>query len=104
MEATSSHIAARDDADLQKRLIAAAEQMGHPNAQQAIVSKLGQLVSVPVEVASQTSNITKVHEYAAQVQRETLASSAAMPPGLNPGAVTDEILRAAITAVLGPVD
>lgn len=104
MESTTSHIAARDDENLQKRLIAAAEQMGYLNAQQAIISSLGKLVSAPVEIGSDTSNITKVHEYATLKQQEVLTSAAAMPPGLNPSAVTDTILRAAITAVLGPID
>lgn len=103
MTSTSEHIAARDDDHLQARLVAAAEQMGYPNAKSEIGAHLPELVSQPVEVASAETSITAVHAYAAQVRAELFASAAALPPGLNPGAVTDDILRAAITAVLGPV-
>lgn len=99
-DTTSQHIAARDDLDLQLRLIAAAEQMGIPNAQGAVVSNLGALISKPVTVNGEETTVTKVHAYATAVREELLASDAAMPPGLNPGAVTDDHLRAALLAVL----
>ena len=47
--------------------------------------------------------LAQVHAYAASVRRDLLAAEAAMPPGLNPGAVTDDHLRAALAAVL-PTD
>lgn len=100
MPSTSEHIAARDDLDLQLRLIAAAEQAGIPNAQSAVVSNLGALISRPIVVNGEETTVTTVHAYAAAVRRDLLASEAAMSPGLNPGAVTDDHLRAALAAVL----
>lgn len=101
MPSTTEHIAARDDLDLQKRLIAAAEQLGFENAQGIVAAKLGALVSASVEVGGQPTSVAAVHAYAADVRRIHLADDKALPPGLNPGAVTDEILAAAITTVLG---
>ncbi|QBI98124.1 hypothetical protein SEA_FIREMAN_41 [Microbacterium phage Fireman] len=100
-DTTSQHIAARDDLDLQHRLIAAAEQMGISNASSTIASNLGTLISRTITVNGEETTLTKVHAYADGVRRNLLASEAAMPPGLNPGAVTDEHLRAAILAVTG---
>jgi hypothetical protein len=97
---TAEHIAARDDLDLQKRLIAAAEQLGYENAQSLVASRFGALVSAEVEVYGQSTSVGKVHAHAAGVRRELMESEAAMPPGLNPSAVTDEILRAALAATL----
>ena len=104
MPTTSEHIAARDDVDLQLRLIAAAEQMGIPNAQGAVVSVLGSLISKTVTVNGEETSLAKVHAYASAVRRDLLASEAAMPPGLNPGAVTDDHLRAALATVLSTPD
>ena len=99
---TSEHIAARDDLDLQHRLIAAAEQMGLPNASSAVAGNLGALISHPIIVNGEETSVTKVHAYAAAVRKEHLADERALPPGLNPGAVTDDHLAAAIAAVLAP--
>ncbi|AWY06049.1 hypothetical protein SEA_ROBSFEET_42 [Microbacterium phage RobsFeet] len=101
-DTTAQHIAARDDLDLQQRLIAAAEQMGVSSAQSTVVSNLGTLISKPITVNGEETTLTKVHGYASAVRRDLLASEAAMPPGLNPGAVTDDHLRAAIAAVIQP--
>lgn len=101
MPTTSEHIAARDDLDLQKRLIAAAEQTGIENAASRVASALGTLVSRPIEVHGELVSLADVHAYAAAVRREYLSDERAMPPGLNPGAVTDDHLRAAVMAVLG---
>lgn len=99
-DTTAQHIAARDDLDLQQRLIAAAEQMGITAAQSAVVQNLGALISKPITVNGEETTVTKVHGYASQVRAELLASAAALPPGLNPSAVTDDHLRAAIAAVI----
>ncbi|QHB37030.1 hypothetical protein QDA00_gp73 [Microbacterium phage Matzah] len=104
MPTTNEHIEARDDLDLQRRLIAAAEQMEIPNAQSAVVSVLGTLISRPIIVNGEETTITRVHAYAAGVRREHLADDRALPPGLNPGAVTDDHLRAALTAVIQPAE
>ncbi|QDH93280.1 hypothetical protein QC999_gp70 [Microbacterium phage Cressida] len=100
MPTTNEHIEARDDLDLQHRFIAAAEQMDVPNAASAVASALGALISRPITVNGEQTSVTQVHAYAAAVRREHLADPKALPPGLNPGAVTDDHLRAAIAAVL----
>ena len=100
MSTTSQHIAARDDRDLLHRFIAAAEQAGVPNAQTQIPANLGALISRPIEVNGELTSVTEVHAYADLRRREYLADDRALPPGLNPGAVTDTHLAAAIAAVL----
>lgn len=100
MTSTNEHISARDDLDLQNRLIAAAEQLDLPNARSAVAQVLGKLVSAPIVVNGETTSLTTVHAYASAVRKDLLESEAAMPPGLNPGAVTDDHLRAALVAVL----
>lgn len=101
MPSTTEHIAARDDIDLQYRLIAAAEQAGLENASSRVATALGKLVSQPIEVNGETTSLTAVHAYAAAVRKEYLADDRALPPGQNPGAVTDAHLQAAVMAVLG---
>lgn len=101
MATTAEHIAAREDLDLQLRLIAAAEQMGIENAQGKIVSSLGAIISAPIKVNGEDTTVTAVHAYADAVRKEALAAIPA-PPGLNPGAVTDDHLRAAIAAIVTP--
>lgn len=101
MPTTSEHIAARDDLDLQKRLVAAAEQAGVANASSVILSNLGALVSAPITVNGEATSITAVHAYANAVRKEYLADDRALPPGVNPGAVTDLHLAAAVAAALG---
>lgn len=80
---------------------AAAEQAGIPNAASEVSANLGRLVAAPVNVGGPTS-ITEVHAYASDVRKTYLSDSRALPPGQNPGAVTDPILAAAIQAVLAP--
>lgn len=99
MSTTAEHIAARNDGDLRDRLIAAAEQRGILSPASAVDAQLGRLVSIPITVAGQATSVTDVHAYANAVRKEYLADSRALPAGLNPGAVTDDHLRAAIDAV-----
>lgn len=103
MSSTNEHIAARDDLDLQHRLIAKAEQMGLDNAQYAVAPLLGKLISAPITVNGEETHITKVHAYAALTRTQLLQSDAALPPGQNPSAVTDAHLEAAIRAVVPDV-
>src|SRR5688572_3763449 len=100
MPTTNQHIAARDDIDLQRRLVAAAEQLGIPEAASSVASNLGRLVSTRVTVGGSETSLTEVHAYADAVRKETLKDERLLPPGLNPGAVTDEMLQAAVVAVL----
>lgn len=100
MPSTTEHIAARDDDDLQRRLIAAAEQAGIEDARSRVSVALGRLVSSPIQVNGETTSLTAVHAYAAAVRKEYLSDERALPPGQNPGAVTDAHLAAAVQAVL----
>lgn len=99
MASTADHIAARGDADLLARMIAAAEQEGVPNAQAWVQQNMGQLINVVVE---QGQTISDVYAYAYNVRNEQID---ALPeaPGKNPGAVTDTHLRTAVEALLVPV-
>ena len=60
-----------------------------------------ELISREITVNGEQSTITQVHAYAAAVRKEYLADERALPPGLNPGAVTDAHLQAAVQVVLG---
>lgn len=100
MVTTMQHIAARDDLDIQHRLIAAAEQSEIPNASSIVAQNIGKLVSASIVVNGETTSIAAVHAYAADVRDQYLADERAMSPGLNPGAVTDVILAAALQAVM----
>jgi hypothetical protein len=96
-DTTAQHIAARDDADLTARLIAAAEQAHIPNADNFVATQKGRIISTEVG----GSTLTAVHAYAKNAYDEAVA---ALPPrpGLNPAAVTDEQLAAAVQAVWAP--
>lgn len=97
-DTTAQHIAARNDEDLRDRLVAAAEQ-AHIDSPEAFVTvNIGRLVSTPVDG---DSTITTVHAYADDVRKQAVAQLPP-PPGLNPGAVTDAHLAAAIQAVWNP--
>ncbi|WP_295035737.1 hypothetical protein [uncultured Microbacterium sp.] len=101
MPSTAEHIAARDDADLRNCLIAAAEQAGIQNAQPQIDQNMGLIVAATVTVGDQETSITRVHAYAAG-QYQAAIDALPPRPGLNPAAVTDPILTAAVQAILEP--
>lgn len=101
MSTTAEHIAARDDQDIRERLVATAEMMGIPNAAGWALANAAALVAVPVTVSGENTSITATYAYAAAVRDEYLADERALPPGKNPGAVTDPVLSAAVTAVYG---
>ena len=95
MATTAQHITARSDTDLLARLIAASEQAGISNAQQAVEQNLGLLIAAPV---AEGQCIADVHAYATTVRQEALA---AVPPapGANPSAVTDAHLASAVATL-----
>ena len=99
MSTTAQHLAARHDPDLLTRAIATAEMLGVENPQQSVEASIGKIVSTPIEVSGQSTTVTAVHAYADAVRKDYLADTRAMAPGLNPGAVTDDHLLAAVTAV-----
>jgi len=97
-DTTAQHIAARDDEDLRKRFVAAAERAHIPNPASFVESNIGRLVST--EISSGTT-ITTVHAYA--VGQYEIAKDALPPaPGLNPAAVTDEQLASVVGSVWTP--
>jgi len=87
MATTAQHIAARNDADLLARLVAAAEMAGVPAAQQWTEAHRGALVAADIG----GTTIADVHAYAVSQQPP--------PPGANPAAVTDAQLTTAVQAV-----
>lgn len=99
-DTTAQHIAARNDKDLKARLVASAEQAAVPDAELWVTQNIGRLISTKVEG---DSTITTVHAYADDVRKQAVA---ALPPapGLNPGAVTDTHLAAAVQAVWNPTE
>lgn len=92
MSTSTEHIAARDDVDLQRRLIAVAEQGGVPNAASVVAGAIGKLVSQTIEVNGEATSLTSLHAYA--------VSQTTPPPGANPAIITDAALAAAVAAVL----
>ncbi|MBS1674373.1 MAG: hypothetical protein JSS74_10455 [Actinobacteria bacterium] len=82
-------------------MIAAAEIAGVPAAQAAVEQAMGRLVAAPITVHGEATSVTAVHAYANAVRKDALAAVPA-PPGLNPGAVTDDHLGAAVAAILTP--
>lgn len=96
MATTTQHIAARNDPDLLQRLVAAAEMAGIPDAESKVRSQLGALVAVVVQDGQ---TVADVHAYADDVRRIYLEADQAMPPGLNPGAVTDAHLATAVATL-----
>lgn len=99
MATSAQHMAARGDRDLLERLIAVAEMNHIPSASSWVQANMGTLISTPVE-AQQT--ISDVHAFASGQRENYLADNKALPPGLNPAAVTDVHLKTAIEALYQP--
>lgn len=96
MVTTAEHLAARADTDLRARLMAAAEQAGKSGAAAWVDEHIGQLLTAPV---AGDNTIAGVYGYAWS-ERNRLVGELPPAPGVNPGAVTDAHLAAAIAAVL----
>jgi hypothetical protein len=88
----SQHIEARNDQDLRARFIAAAEQAGISNAAAWVDAQMGKLVSVDLG----ETTVADVHAYAVSTYNPTPR------PGVNPAAVTDVQIAAAIGLVAAP--
>ncbi|WP_210651352.1 hypothetical protein [Nocardioides sp. SYSU D00065] len=101
MPTIAQHIAARDDRDLQQRLVAAAEMSGVPAPARWVAEHSGALACTPIEAPDgSTTTIADVHAYAAAVYADKLADLGPLP-GANAAAVTDDHLKAAVAAVRG---
>lgn len=98
---TAMHIAARADADLLERLIAAAEMQGIPSAAGWVQQNIGTIISTPLTEGQDT--IASVFDFA---KGSYEAAVAALPPkpGLNPAAVTDAYMAQAILALITPAE
>lgn len=90
---------AASDAALLARAAAAAAELGIPNATVWVAEHARELAASPVNDAGDT--VVSVYDYAFQVRKAHLAAEVALPPGENPGAVTDDFLRAAVQHVRG---
>jgi len=97
-DTTAQHMAARDDEDLTARLVAAAEQAHIPNPASFVESNVGRLVSTEISAGT---TLTSVHAYAAG-QYQIAVDALPPRPGMNPAAVTDSQLAAAVLAVWEP--
>lgn len=91
MASLAQHIEARNDGDLLARFVAAAEQAGVPNPQQWTEQNRGALVATPID----GTTVADVHAYAVATYQPTPR------PGVNPAAVTDTQIAAAVAAVRG---
>lgn len=91
------------DAALRDRFLAAAAKAGIPDYERWVIDRMRQLAVSPVD-ATGADTIADVYIFAANRQREFLASNTLalwsgevmLPPGENPGAVTDTHLEYAI--------
>lgn len=90
MATLAEHIAARNDADLLSRFVAAAEVAGVDNPQGWAEAHRGELVAAKVDGESAVSD---VHAYAVATYQPTPR------PGANPAAVTDNQIKAAVKSV-----
>lgn len=85
-------ITARDDRDLQSRIIAAVQEAGLEETWARPL--MGRLVTQPIPAESGATTIADVYAYAAAVWTPDKAA-----PGSNPAAVTDTQIRAAVAAL-----
>lgn len=98
----SINLAAGDTA-LRDRFLAAAAKAGIPDYERWVVDRMRQLAVSPVD-STGADTIADVYIFAANRQREFLASNTLalwsgevmLPPGENPGAVTDTHLEYAV--------
>lgn len=89
MATIAQHIAARNDADLVARLVAAAEMAGVDNPQGWVESHRGELVSADIG----GTTISEVHAYAVTQVKPVLR------PGEDPQFITDDQVKQAISAI-----
>lgn len=93
MATYAEHIAARNDAELTARLVAAAERACIDNAEPWVMVNRGRIVAT--QLPGDTS-LADVHAYA-------VASYQPVPlPGADPTKVTDDLIKQAIEAVKNP--
>ena len=94
MATLTETIAARDDLDLQARVIAAAQEAGQDAAWASQL--IGRIITTKISGTDegQTTTIADVYAYARAHWDPTQAS-----PGSNPAACTDDQIRAAVRAL-----
>lgn len=92
MATIAQHIAARDDRDLQDRLVAAAEMTGVPDPARWVAENVGALVCTSIG----DTTVADVHAFAVAEKGHP-----PLPAGADPAFITDEHLKAAVAAVRG---
>lgn len=90
MATLAEHIAARNDTELLARFVAAAEVAGIDNPQWWAEQHRGELVTAKVD---DDHTVSDVHAYAVATYQPTPR------PGVNPAAVTDDHIKAAVQKV-----
>jgi hypothetical protein len=91
MASTNDQIAASKDSDLRARAVAAAQIIGMDSADAWVQSNFGRLLCV--EVTKNGEPTTATDEYASAMNKRPPA------PGIDPDAVTDDMITAAIQAM-----
>lgn len=92
MSTIAEHIAARNDTDLQQRLIAAAEMHGVADPARWVTENLGALVCANID----GTTLADVHAFAVVDKGEPPLSA-----GADPAFVTDDQVKAAVSAIRG---
>lgn len=92
MPTIAEHIAARDDRDLQARLVAAAEMNGVADPQRWVSENLGALICADIS----GTTLADVHAFAVSEKGQPQLSA-----GADPAYCTDDQLKSAVTAVRG---
>lgn len=92
MTTLAAHIAARNDADLLARFVAAAELLGVPDPQTWADMQKGSLVAQPI---SDTQKLSDVYAYAVETY------SPVPRPGQDGTKVTDAHIMTAVRQVIG---
>jgi len=92
---TANFIAATNDPDLLARAQATAQIAGVPNAQQWVALNFA---AICLHQGEDGQSIIDAHAYASATREQHIAAT---PPraGINPGAVTDSMLSAAVEAL-----
>lgn len=96
MATIAQHIAARDDRDLQARLVAAAEMTGVPDPARWVAENVGTLVCTDIDAGDGVSTLADVHAFAVSDKGEPELSA-----GADPAYITDDQLKAAVGVVRG---
>ena len=90
-------IDAATDAQLKARAVALLAATGSRSASGDVETRIGEIVAQAVDTNPDgtTASIASIYRYASDI-RERAIAAIPPPPGTNPGAITDDHLRAAL--------